>query len=68
MNNMTTYSKLKHQFGYCEGMVGKNEDKEDVIVTIDKENATVVTVQANGWHRINTYWPDGTEEETYRKK
>jgi hypothetical protein len=49
-------------------MVGKNEDGEDVIVTIDKENATVVTVQANGWHRINTYWPDGTEEETYRKK
>ena len=64
---MTTYEELLNQFGYCEGMVGADIDGDNVIVTIDKESAEVKTLQTNGWIRINTYYPDGTQDEAYRK-
>lgn len=67
MVRLDSYKALKKQFGYCEGLVGTNEDGETVIVTIDKENATVQTIQKNGWTRVNVYWKDGTIEESYRR-
>ena len=62
------YEKLVKQFGYCEGMVGKDEDNDSVIVSIDKKCATIRTLQDNGWARINVYWKDGTVEEYYQKQ
>lgn len=62
---MTTYEKLKNQFGYCEALVGVNEDNENVIVSIDKECASVRTLQSNRWQRINIYYKDGLEDEVY---
>lgn len=44
---------------------GKNQDGEAVLVSISKDNIAVRTYQNNGWIRINTYWRDGTTEETY---
>ena len=64
---MTTYQRLVKKHGYVEGLVGVNEDGEYAMVTIDKECATIATVQDNSWTRINVYYPDGTEEELYRK-
>lgn len=64
---MTTYETLFKEHGFCEGLVGINSSGEKVIVTIDKESASVRTLQDNGWIRENTYYPDGTEEEMYSK-
>ena len=64
---MTEYEELVKKFGFVEGGVGTNEDGEYCIVTIDKESASIRTLQNNGWIRENTYYPDGTEEEGYTK-
>ena len=61
------YKELLKQFGYCEALCGTNEDNENVIVSIDKECASVRTLQNNCWQRINIYYKDGTEEEYYEK-
>lgn len=65
---MTTYNKLLKEHGLIEEpLCGINEDGEKVIVMITDTDATVRTIQSNGWHRINIYYPDGTEEELYEK-
>lgn len=64
---MTFYEELVTKHGYIKGQVGVNSDGENVIVTIDEESASVITVQENGWLRQNIYYPDGTEEELYTK-
>ena len=61
------YNWLKNKFGYCKWLSGKNEDDENVIITIDEESAEVQTLQKNGWCRTNVYYPDGTSEELYEK-
>ena len=61
------YEELKTKFGYVDGQIGVTLDDEYVIVSIDNECATVQTLQENGWMRVNVYYPDGTEEEYYRK-
>ena len=62
---MTDYERLLKKHGKCEGLCGVNEDGENVIVSIDDRLAEVKTLQKNGWIRVNTYWYDGTSEETY---
>ena len=64
---MTTYDELLLKYGKCEGLVGTNEDGEKVIVTIDDKSACTRTLQFNGYIRTNTYYPDGTSEETYER-
>ena len=64
---MNTYERLLNEHGYCESLVGKDEDGEIVILSIDEQSADVTTLQANGWHRTNVYWKDGTQEEMYSK-
>lgn len=45
---------------------GKNEDGENIQISVNKDNITVETFQSNGWTRINTYYPeDGRCEEMY---
>ena len=52
-------------------LIGKNEDNEVVIIEGGANDGgrffRVTTAQHNDWCRINTYWEDGTIEETYRK-
>ena len=67
-----SYSEIKK---LTEGMefpiTAKNEDGENVIIEIGYVDGemlfTLTTAQSNGWMRINTYWSDGTIEETYKK-
>ena len=62
---MDKYTELRKKYGLCEGLCGNNEDGEHVIVSIDKEKATIRTAQHNGFIRTNVYWKDGTYEELY---
>lgn len=64
---MTIYEKLVKKYGYVEGYVGRNSSGENVIVSIDKKEACLETLQDNGWARTNYYYPDGTWEELYSK-
>lgn len=70
-----TYEELKT---LCQGfsnddfpLVGKNEHGQNVTVkkgTCEGETFySTETTQDNGWHRINTYWEDGTYEEEYER-
>lgn len=47
---------------------GTNENGEDINISIFHEKIVVSTMQENGWNRINTYWRDGTREETFDGK
>ena len=59
------YDLLLQKYGYCDALCGNNEDGELVIVSIDKEKATIKTSQHNKFIRVNIYWKDGTSEELY---
>lgn len=61
------YNILLNKYGLCEALCGKNEDGNDVVVSIDEEAASIRTLQSNEWHRIKIYHKDGTEEELYEK-
>lgn len=47
---------------------GTNENGEDVWFSVFHDRITVKTHQHNGWVRINTYWRDGTCEESFDGK
>lgn len=69
---MTTFTYLKTiTESKSLPLTTKNDDGENVIIEQGAESGEsffiVVTAQNNGWCRINTYWQDGTIEETYRK-
>lgn len=46
---------------------GKNENGETVLISVFTDKIVVRTSQSNGWERTNTYWRDGTCEETFSK-
>lgn len=52
-------------------LVGTNENGENVIIEERFEDEThayvLTTLQRNDWRRINTYYSDGTSDETYEK-
>ena len=48
--------------GMCRIM---DENGEDTCLSVCHDKITVKTHQYNGWVRINTYWRDGTREETF---
>lgn len=41
------------------------ETEEDQFITINSDNIVLRTNQSNGWVRVNTFWRDGTVEETF---
>lgn len=47
---------------------GKNENKEDVSISVFNDRISVTTFQSNGWIRENVYWRDGTSEELFNGK
>ena len=46
---------------------GKNENGENVIITIYPDKTVVRTLQKNNWMRINIYWNNGDVEEVYER-
>ena len=47
---------------------GINEDSETVYISIYSDRIIVSTEQKNGWNRVNTYYRDGSREETFDGK
>ncbi len=44
---------------------GHNQNGEDITVSVFRDHIFITTYQTNGWVRENTYWHDGTCEETF---
>jgi hypothetical protein len=60
---------LMDEHGDSETMkFGENENGEAIHVSIFFDHICVSTMQENGWVRVNTYWRDGTREETFDGK
>jgi hypothetical protein len=46
---------------------GKNESEEPFTVSIHPDKIIVTTYQNNNWIRTNTYYADGTDDETFER-
>lgn len=46
---------------------GETINGESITLSVCENYITIETLQHNGWTRINTYWADGTTEETYKR-
>ena len=46
---------------------GTNTNDELVTISIFPNRIVVATYQKNNWIRTNTYWEDGTDEETFSR-
>ena len=46
---------------------GKNEQGQDVNISVNADSITVLTFQSNGWTRENIYHRDCTVEELYHR-
>lgn len=46
---------------------GENQYGENIMLSVCEDNVTTETLQSNGWIQVNTYWKDGTVEETYKR-
>ncbi len=61
--------KLMDEHGDSKTMYpGKNENGEDCYISIFYEKIVIRTLQDNGWNRINTYYRDGSCDETFDGK
>lgn len=61
--------KLMDAQGKCgKPLFGKNENGEDVRLSVYSDRIVCVTYQNNGWLRKNVYWRDGTCEEFYGER
>ncbi len=65
--------KLMEEHGDSEmPFAGKNDEGEDILISVSKNQITVRTMQKNGWMRRNVYtrWEDGdfTAEEIFEGK
>lgn len=67
-NDLTGMRKLMQNYG-DDGIVrfGQNEHGERTAMSIFRDHITVRTSQDNDWFRLNTYWADGTIDETYTR-
>ena len=63
-----TYMKnlMDHHKDYPSMLFGSNSNGEDIYLSINEESITMETHQENGCIRVNTYYKDGTVEETFR--
>ena len=68
-NDLEGMRKIMDEHGDDETMYpGTNENGEDVFISIFPERIVVSTMQSNGWNRINTYYRDGSVDETFDGK
>lgn len=56
---MDTYGDSKYM------LKGVNQDGESQGISTCHDNIVVSTFQDNVWTRVNTFWYDGTVEETF---
>lgn len=57
---------LMEKYGHNDTIFfGVNTKFEETTISIYPEKIIYVTYQHNGWVRRNTYWRDGTREETF---
>lgn len=47
--------------------MGEAANGDSVTLSVCADHITTETLQRNGWTRINTYWLDGTTEESYKR-
>lgn len=58
--------KLMKKYGDSDNnYMGKNDNGENVVIYIEKDNISTHTFQKNGFIRTNIFWKDGTREEIY---
>ena len=58
--------KIMAQYGDTEfPFYGKNEDGESISISVFPDRIVTVTEQANGWVRKNTFYSDGSRDETF---
>lgn len=48
-------------------VTGKNAEGENVVLSVSRDVITTEAAQNNSWIRVNTYYRDGTREETYKR-
>lgn len=58
---------LVAESGITPPLAAINEDGEDVIIERGVDFYRLTTMQKNNWLRINTYYADGTADETYSR-
>ena len=62
---------IKQYGGIKYAFFGRNDNDEDVIISVNKDSISTITLQKNGWIRTNRYTDnfDGTWmlEEEYQK-
>lgn len=65
-SNLEQLQVLMRRFGETESMMpGINASGEKQSISFYPDRIELVTFQDNGWERHNTYWYDGTVEETF---
>lgn len=64
--SLVSLMDLHEEFPYM--LFGENEQGEENIISINRDNVTVSTYQKNGWIRQNVYYRDGSTEESYPEK
>ena len=68
-SDLKAMRELMERYAEFESMLsGENEDGEPLTLSIDREKITTVTLQENGWVRVNVYHFDGTREELFDGK
>ena len=67
-SNPSNIKKIIKKYGQ-EGLLtmGETVSGESVVLSVCVDHVTTETEQGNGWTRINTYWLDGTTEESYKR-
>ena len=61
-------NKLMDEHGDSKTMYpGTNEHGESVYISIFDDKIVTMTLQTNGWSRKNTYYRDGSREETFER-
>lgn len=64
--DLSAMRKLMDRHGDSNKLfVGMNTEAERTTISIFREKIICMTYQHNGWVRKNTYWRDGTREETF---
>lgn len=59
---------LMEKYGESKTMFpGTNENGERVHISIFPDKIVVATFQANDWIRKNTYYQDGSSDETFER-
>lgn len=66
--NLESMIGIMDQYGDTGTMFpGENENGELVMLSVFHDKIVTATYQRNNWIRKNTYYRDGTNEETYEK-